>query len=358
MSADGILSYLANQTKYYQDQFADEQQKRAVENAIRIQKVQADFARGQEALQNSVVREKALRDESGAYSEAKLREQQTGEIAPTGNDYSDARLRDQLGLPPMGQKPSKPLENFLGGVDSQESYRTSMMQYLASGGRKPKWYTGNYEADKGNIDAAIGATMTPLQQMQRAEAAQRNQDLEEARLARIQLAKDVEARRSREAALKREGMAPKKIVPDKNERIQADTALASLLGEEAYNAMSHYSRMAVADKAASLAKTQMGTEEAKGVDYTSLLQDAYNELIASGELKLPQEGTGLRGFLGFGQEAKPAGFSPKGSTPQDQVPQSPSAPSAPAKVQSRADYDALPVGALYVHPNGKTYRKK
>lgn len=357
MSADGILSYLANQTRYYQGQIEEEQQKRAVENLARIQRVQADFQRGQEALQNSIVREKALRDESGAYSEAKLQEQRTGEIAPTGDAYSDTRLREQLGLPPVGQKPSHPLENFLGGVDSQESYRTAMMQYIASGGRRPKWYTGNYEADKGNIDAAIGATMTPMQQMQRAEAVQRNQDLEEARLARIQLAKDVEARRSREAALKREGISEKPAIPKREERIQALSVLGGMLGE-GFDKMSQREQDAAATRAASIAKQNAMSESSKGVDFESLLQDAYNDMIAKGELKLPQEGTGLRGFLGIGQEAKPAGFSPKGSTPQDQVPQSLSIPSAPAKVQSRADYDALPIGALYVHPNGKTYRKK
>lgn len=349
MSASGILAYLANQTQYYNQQLGEEQERRAVENAIRIQKVQADFARGQEALQNSIVREKAARDESGSYSEAKLQEQRTGEIAPTGDSYSDTRLREQLGLPPVGKKPDKPLENLLGSVDSQESYRTAMMQYLAAGGRKPKWYTGNYENDQGNIAAAIGATMTPLQQMQRAEAVQRNKDLEEARVERGKLAREREERLSREAALKREGMATKPAIPKRDERIQALNVLGGVLGE-GFDQMSQREQDAVATRAASIAKQNAMSEDGKGVDFESLLQDAYNDMIAKGELKLPQEGTGLRGFLGFGQESKPAGFSPKGTTPQGQAPQGPST--------QKAQAPAAAIEYLKAHPELRDAFKK
>jgi hypothetical protein len=359
MSADSLLRYLADQTQYYQGEARAEETRQQAQQAAQNQTILAQMAEGKRASEAEDVRRKAAQAESEKYSEAKLQEQRGMGLAATGNVYSDARLREQLGMPAAGAQPSHPLENYLGAVQSQDQYRPAMMQYLAAGGKRPKWFTGNFEIDKPQIEAAIAATMTPKEQAIRQETKQRMLDLEEARTARIDLAKEVEARRAQEAAQKREGIKAKAAIPNRDDRLQALQVLGGLVGA-GFSQMPINAQDAAAAKAASIAKAKMGTPEAQGVDFESLLSDAYNEMILNGELKLPQEGTGLRGWFGVGQPEQTAGFKPRGAEPPA-APASSSekpAPSAPVKVQSRADYDSLPVGSLYVHPNGKTYRKK
>lgn len=299
----------------------------------------------------------ASRADSEAYSEAKLREQQGRGIASTGDAYSDARLRDQLGLQPVGVTPSKPFENFLGSVTDQESYRPAIMQYIAAGGKRPKWFTGNYEIDKPNIEAAINATMTPQQQLIRQEAKQKSADLQEARQARIEMQREALTNRERESALKREGMQRKAAIPTRTDRLLAHDVLGGVLGD-AYSTMPQATLDAIAARAAAGAKSKSGTDEAKGVDFEELLQDEVNGMIQRGELKLPQKGTGMRGFLGIGQPELPAEFKPQGTAPAQQQ-DGKIAPIKPVALKTIADYNSLPSGALYIHPSdGKTYRKK
>lgn len=354
MAAESLLNFLANQTKYYDSQVQAAQERQAMADRARVERQQAATQNNLALMADANSRMDAIRNESAVYSEGKLREQQGRGIAPTGNAYGDARLRDQLGLQPAGVTPSKPLENFLGSVSDQESYRPAMMQFVASGGQKPTWYTGNFEVDKPNIEAAINATMTPQQQMIRQEAQQKSADLQEARQARIALQREALTNREREAALKREGMQRKAAIPTRTDRLLAHDVLGGVLGD-AYSTMPQATLDAIAARAAAGAKAKSGTEEAKGVDFEELLQDEVNGMLQRGELKLPQKGTGMRGFLNVGQPELPAEFKPQGAAPEQQQ----TAPSQPVSLKTLSDYNSLPSGALYIHPSdGKTYRKK
>lgn len=210
----------------------------------------------------------------------------------------------------MAPKNTHPMENYLGGVQSQEEYRPAMLQYLSNGGKQPGWFTGNFEVDKPNIDAAINATMTPQQQMVRQEAQQKSADLQEARQARLQLAKDVELRRAQDAAQKREGMKAKISIPNRDDRLQALQVLGGLAGEK-FGGMPIQAQDAAAARAAAIAKSKVGTPEAQGVDFESLLGDAYNEMLLKGELKMPQESSFPYGFMGMGQAGATANFKPQ-----------------------------------------------
>lgn len=254
-------------------------------------------------------------------------------------------------------KPHAPLENYLAGANDSDTYRTGVMQYMASGGKVPGWYTGNFDKDKPNIDAAVNATMSPQQQLIRQEAQTRMADSTESREARLKLQQETERRRAQDSAAKREGLQQQRAIPSKGDRLQAHEVLGGIMGEGYITAPQHVLN-AAAEKAASIAKSQMSEPGAVGVDYESLLQDAFNDMIAKGELKLPDKGTYLGDLTGglIGKESKPAGFSPQGVQVLKPAAQ---ASTSPVAVKSINDYNALPAGALYVHPSdGKTYRKK
>ncbi len=264
----------------------------------------------------------ASRADSDSYAEGKLREQQGRGLASTGEKYSDARLRDQLGLPPEGTKPEHPLENYLGGVKSQEEYRTSMMQYIASGGKKPKWYTGNFETDQPNIEAAIGATMTPQQRMQRDEVKVRQEDLNETRDARIQAAKDSAVERQREQAAKQEGIKQKAATVTREDKVTAHNVLGGVLGAD-YAKTPKVMLDAVAARVAAGAKKMLNKPEAKDADIEELMSEEIDHMIQRGELKMPDKGTfigrwadtltfGASDYL-FGGAATPTEFIPKGN---------------------------------------------
>jgi len=330
MSADSLLQFLATQTRNYQGDITAEEDRQRQQQVAQSASVEAQRQKIL-AQANEPTALQKMSQESGQYSEAKLREQQGRGLAATGNAYSDARLRDQLGMPPAGTSPAHPLENYLGGVQSQDEYRPAMLQYLASGGKKPKWFTGNYEVDKPNIEAAISATMTPKEQAIRQEAQTKMVDLEEARQARIQLAKEVELRRSQDAALKREGIKAQASIPKREDRLQALQVLGGILGE-GFGRLSLQAQDAAAAKAASIAKAKVGTPEAQGVDFESLLSDAYNEMISKGELRMPQAGSFFN-LIGSGPVFdQPAAFKPGGMA--QPAPQA--APKAPAPAAPKA----------------------
>ncbi len=290
---------------------------------------------------------------------------------------------DTSGADPMTQalaeyervmnKPHPPLENYLARVSDPESYRTAITQYQAAGGRTPSWYTGNFEQDRPNVETAVAASMTPQQQQVRQEAQQKALDLEEARTARIQLAKDTEARKAKEAALTREGLAQKNAIPGKNERTTALYVLGGVLGDKFGN-LSDREQDAAAARAASIAKQQKLSEEGKDVDFESLVSDAYTQMLASGELKMPEEGTTLGNLTHglIGTQAKPATFKPAtGAAPvapaaapvapaaaPSASPTIPPNPNVAVRINSLADFNSLPHGAIYIHPkDGKPYRK-
>jgi hypothetical protein len=225
-----------------------------------------------------------------------------------------------------------------------------MMQYLSAGGKKPAWYTGDYETDKVNIDAAIEASMTPMQQLTRKSQQENLQSLQENREAQLELRKQAQADKVREQVAKREAIKPKtsEVIPTKNERVMADEALEGLLGSETYTQLPPEQAADVARTVAARAKAKMNTLEGKGVDYESLVQDELQELMAKGELKKGKEG----GWFGIGSEKPSFTRAEKSSVRGEE------ASVKPAQLQSKADYDKLPKGAVYVHPNGKMYRKK
>ncbi len=325
MSADSLLNFLANNTQYYNSQAQAEQDKydkgTALQNQTRDAQQKADTQGNLALMADANNRMDAIRNEGAVYSESKLREQQRRGIAETGNAYSDARLRDQLGLQPKGVIQEHPLENYLGGVKDQESYRPAMLQYLSNGGRRPKWYTGNYETDAPNINAAISATMTPEQQMKRHEVQIRQQDLEEQRKARNQLYKDKEAEREREAAAKQELGKQKAQSIGREDKLTAHSVLAGVLGPD-YATTDKGTLDAMGVRIASRAKSMMNSEEGKGLDLEEAMQSAVDDMVLTGELKMPTEGTWLGRMTGgiVGPNKTPVKFNRNGTEqPQQQT---------------------------------------
>jgi hypothetical protein len=219
----------------------------------------------------------------------------------------------------MAPKNKHPLENYLGSVSDQESYRPAILQYLANGGRLPQWHTGNYEVDQPNIEAAIASTMTPEQQMKRSEVQEKNKDLKEARNARIAIAQQTQKDKERMDAAKREGML-QALKPNREDRISAHNVLSGILGND-YLTVPKDTVDAISERIASRAKTAMSDPENKGVDYESLMQEEVNDMILNGELKMPDKGSFL-GNISFGvlgKESQKTEFNPQGTSSQDWI---------------------------------------
>lgn len=321
MSADSLLRFLSDQTKYYDTQAQSEQDRQQNKQQVDAQNrasQEASFLQRQ-ADQSAEVKNKesAIREKDTAYSEAALRNQLGyGPPPSSGDSVKDSQLRNQLGFAPEGVKPTHPLENYLGGVTSQDDYRTSMMQYISTGGKRPKWYTGNFEVDKPNIDAAISSTMTPMQQIDRENAKTRIADLKESKDARIELAKKAQDDKTKEDALKREGLEKKAVIAKREERLQAHTVIAGILGAEAIN-IPEEEINAIATRLASRAKTKFDPSE--GGDFEEALQNEVDGMIAAGELKLPEPSTGLGklgSYVGLGTAKQDFKFNSRGAEPQ------------------------------------------
>jgi hypothetical protein len=231
----------------------------------------------------------------------------------------------------MAKPGGHPLENFLGGVDDQESYRPAMMQYVASGGKRPAWYTGNYEKDKSNIDTAINATMTPEQQMKRQEAQTKQQDLQETRAARITAVDRAATDKEKESASKREALAQKAMTVHREDRIGAHNVLVGALGPDYLTTPSNITD-AISERIASAAKAKRGTPEAEGLSTEELMQDEVNSMIARGELKLPEKGNYLGNLTHgiIGTQSSPAQFNRQGTQPTAAPTEPAAAPTEPA----------------------------
>lgn len=277
-------------------------------------------------LRRTDPRSNTQRTAAAQYSEAKLREQQGYGIAETGDSYRDARLRDQLGLPPKGQEVKvAPVENYLASVSGPEDYRSTMLQYLAQGGKKPKWYTGDYDLDKQNIETAIAVTMTPQQQLVRQDAHQKLQDLQEARQARLDLQKQKLNEQTRAQAAKQAGLEANqslKAIPTKEQRTQALGALESALGTEVFNQLPIDQQDSAARMIAAKAKAALMSPEGKGVDFETLIQDQLDEMIAKGQLNPGKEGS-FFGLIGGEKPSFKPGKTEQPATPKQslQVPQ-------------------------------------
>lgn len=237
------------------------------------------------------------------YKQASLKNQQ-------GSELSEEE-RGALGFSPKAASTATPLPNYLASAQDQDSYQTSMLQYLSQGGKKPQWYTGDFEQDQGNIKAAVSATMTPAQQLQRQEAEQRLQDLQEARKARIQLQKDSLEERKKQHALSREASKPSNLVPTKNEQQLVSDALESQLTPELFQQLPPDQANSVIREVSAKAKAIMKSTEGQGQDYNQIVEEQLAQMIASGRLKPGQEGSGLRGFLGIGQASEKPSFQNK-----------------------------------------------
>lgn len=194
----------------------------------------------------------------------------------------------------MGPKQGvRPFENYLGAVDSPESYRTAMMQYVANGGKRPQWYTGNYDMDKGNIDVALSSTMTPQQQEVRAEAQERMAMTKESRDANRALREQTQMSKDREHAMKREDKDKAlalRTIPNPAQLKSATDTLESRLGIPLFDAMPAEQRTAVSRQVAARAKQRLATE-GTAADYNSLVEEEMDKAVASGELKMGKEGS-------------------------------------------------------------------
>jgi len=308
-----LLDYMAGQTREYKQEAQQIEDRRAQEQAQRSEAIWAQNLAAQKESADQQKRQVQSHVEAGAYSEAKLREQQGYGVAETGDAYSDARLRDQLGLPPKGRESKTPLENYLGAVDSPESYRTAMMQYVASGGKKPQWYTGNYEMDQGNIETALEATMTPQQQLVRSESRERLAGAKESREASRLLREQAALAKDRENALKREDKGKAlalKTIPSSDQVVKATDTLESRLGAEQFDAMPAEQRTAVARQISSRAKARLAME-GSAADYNSLVEEEMDKAIANGELKMGKEGSWF-----FNRGAEAPSFKPSSREPQ------------------------------------------
>ena len=300
-----LLDYMAAQTREYKQEAQQNEDRLAQAQAQRSAAIWAQQLAAQREGGEQQKRQAQAQAQAEAYSEAKLREQQGLGVAVSGDAYSDARLRDQLGLPPKDRVQKTPLANYLGAVDSPESYRSAMMQYIAGGGQKPRWYTGNYEMDKQNIDTAINATMTPKEQLIRQEAQDRIESTKVQREA-TQLYKEEQLRlREREMAAKREKVVPQKSVPTKDERNMALDATEEVLGADLFAKMPSEQQNGVAREVASRAKARIAQGEK--AEYGDILNEELDKLIAEGKLKPGKEGSW---FFGMGGEAP--SFSSRG----------------------------------------------
>jgi hypothetical protein len=264
--------------------------------------------------------------ERNLYEEIKYRKAMglpVDELSQTGmtpdqvrNQYGIDKLKQSEGIP-LTKSTAKPLENYLASVSGPDDYRTTMMQYLAQGGKKPSWYTGDYESDKGNIETSIAATMTPQQQLVRQDAHQRLADLQESRKARLELQKEKLAEQAKAQAAKQAGIAnktpnPNQIIPNKDQRSQALGALESALGSSVFSQLPPDQQDSAARTIAAKAKAAMMTPEGKGIDYETHLQDQLDEMMATQQLNPGKEGS----FFGLIGGEKPS-FKGK---PSEQVP--------------------------------------
>jgi len=243
----------------------------------------------------------------------------------------------------MGPKnQTHPLENYLGAVDSPESYRTAMMQFVANGGKRPNWYTGNYDMDKGNIDVALNATMTPQQQEVRMEAQERLAATKESREANRALREKAQMQKDREDALKREDKEKARAlrtIPSPTQLKSATDALETRLGADMFDQMPAEQRTAVAREISAKAKTRLATE-GTDADYNSLVEEELDKTVASGRLTMGKEGSW---FFNMGAEKpsfKPSSGKGPASAPAAALEYLKSHPEA--KVQFKAKYGYVP----------------
>ncbi len=209
-----------------------------------------------------------------------------------GNEWSNkgvpASIENQV-LP--ARTPAHPMENYFGSISSQEEYRPALMQYLAAGGKRMPFMTGNWEHDAPQIEAVVNATMTPEQQMKRREIEQRNAELEEARKARIQIAKDKEAARQREVAAKQEAAVQKAQSIGREDKLTAHSVLAGALGPD-YAKTDKGTLDAMGVRIASKAKAMLNTEKGKGLSLEEAMQKQIDQMVLNRELVLT-EATGI-----------------------------------------------------------------
>jgi hypothetical protein len=189
-----------------------------------------------------------------------------------------------------------------------------MMQYIASGGKSPQWYTGNFETDQPNIEAAIGATMTPMQRMQRDDVKVKQEDLQVQREAQRQVKKDAAQQHIREQAAKQEGIKQKAATIGREDKLTAHSVLAGVLGAD-YSTTDPNMLNAISVRVAAGAKKMLNTPEAGDSNIEDLMQEEVDNMIQRGELKMPEKGT----FLGrwsqgiLGQQASGTKFNRKGT---------------------------------------------
>lgn len=270
----------------------------------------SQFRPPQDSVEDRVDREMAESRQRTAYTRADAKTpNMLEEEAATA---AEEAKREQQEMKYAASQKRNPIANYLSGVTGQDDYRSAMIQYLSAGGKKPDWYTGDYASDKMNIDTAIEASMTPREQLQRREAQQRLDQLQDYRQERLNLQKQAQQDKVREQVAKREAVKPTQIIPTSNERKMANEALEGVLGADMFDQLPREQTNEVARTVAAKAKAKMATPEGKGLDYETLLQDELDELIAKGQLKKGKEG----GWFGIGSEKPSFTRAAKSNVPQ------------------------------------------